>query len=182
MATRRGTAGGERFENLTVRGRVSNRRVASQRFGVVNRPFVRAANEGAFDTAMLIAERDFQMEHMLAMTLEAEMARLDDARMHRPHCHLVNLRAVHRYPLPHPRLGRRPAPGGSPATARKGSRRAWFGGTWHDTPLYERDRLPAGEPIAGPAIVEQADTTTIVPPGWTAVRDPAGNLLLARAR
>jgi N-methylhydantoinase A len=93
---------------------------------------------------------------------------------------IVNLRAVHRYPLPPPRLGRRPASGGSPAAARKGSRRAWFGGAWHDTSLYERDRLPAGEVIAGPAIVEQPDTTTIVPPRWTAVRDRAGNLLLAR--
>jgi N-methylhydantoinase A len=47
--------------------------------------------------------------------------------------------------------------------------------------VYERSRLPAGEPIAGPAIVEQADTTTVVPPGWAAVGDPAGNLVIRRA-
>jgi N-methylhydantoinase A len=33
-----------------------------------------------------------------------------------------------------------------------------------DTPRYERDRLPVEEPIAGPAIILQADSTTIVPP------------------
>jgi N-methylhydantoinase A len=93
---------------------------------------------------------------------------------------IVNLRAVHRYPLPHPRPARRPALGGSLAAARKGARRAWLGGAWHDTPVYERGRLPDGSTVTGPAIVEQADTTTIVPPGWAAHRDPAGNLLLAR--
>jgi len=104
-------------------------------------------------------------------------------RHHRPEdpVEIVNLRAVHRYPLPHPRVGRQPAAGGPSGPARKGTRRAWFDGAWHDTPLYERGRLPAGVAIAGPAIVEQADTTTIVPPGWTALPDPAGNLLLGRS-
>ena len=34
--------------------------------------------------------------------------------------------------------------------------------------LYERDRLDVGATIAGPAIVEQFDATTVIPPGWTA--------------
>ena len=44
-------------------------------------------------------------------------------------------------------------------------RKAWFAETgFTATPVYERDRLPAACRITGPAIIEQMDTTTIVPP------------------
>ncbi|MFP4125474.1 MAG: hydantoinase/oxoprolinase family protein [Alphaproteobacteria bacterium] len=49
------------------------------------------------------------------------------------------------------------------------------------TPLYERDRLPVGRPFDGPAIVLQADATTVVPPGWRAVAEARGNLVLTRS-
>jgi N-methylhydantoinase A len=101
---------------------------------------------------------------------------------HRPEdpVEIVNLRAVHRYPLPQPRLVP-PAVSGTRESALKGTRPVYFEGTWHPTPIYERGRLPAGAPVAGPAIVEQPDTTTVVPPGWVAEGDLAGNLLLRRA-
>ncbi|MBI4010688.1 MAG: hydantoinase/oxoprolinase family protein [Candidatus Rokubacteria bacterium] len=101
---------------------------------------------------------------------------------HRPEdpVEIVNLRAVHRYPLPRPRLARAAPATGGRAGAVKGTREAWFDGAWRTTTLYERSRLPAGEPVAGPAIVEQADTTTLVPLGWAAVGDPAGNLIMRR--
>jgi N-methylhydantoinase A len=46
--------------------------------------------------------------------------------------------------------------------------------------IYERARLPRGARLAGPAIVEQSDTTTVIPPGVTALVDDAGNLRLRR--
>jgi len=46
------------------------------------------------------------------------------------------------------------------------------------TPVYARERLPRGAAFAGPAIVEQYDTTTYVAPGWHASVDALGNLLL----
>jgi N-methylhydantoinase A len=46
------------------------------------------------------------------------------------------------------------------------------------TPVYRRPQLPTGMPIAGPAIVEQADTTTVIEPGQTAVLDAAQNLVV----
>jgi N-methylhydantoinase A len=49
-----------------------------------------------------------------------------------------------------------------------------------DTTFYRRALLPVGEPFAGPAIVLQKDSTTVIPPGWSAVVDPAGNLLLTQ--
>ena len=50
-----------------------------------------------------------------------------------------------------------------------------------DTPLYQRELLAADNRIAGPALVVQLDTTTVVPPGWQGEVDAYGNLLLAMA-
>jgi N-methylhydantoinase A len=49
------------------------------------------------------------------------------------------------------------------------------------TSIYDRARLPLGARVPGPAIVEQPDTTTVIPPGRAAVVDPAGNLRIRRA-
>jgi len=46
------------------------------------------------------------------------------------------------------------------------------------TPFYERELLRAGDHIEGPAIIEQYDTTTVVPPGLTAEVDRFGNIAI----
>jgi N-methylhydantoinase A len=46
--------------------------------------------------------------------------------------------------------------------------------------LYERGSLAADQRIDGPAVIEQMDTTTIVPPGFSALAHPSGNLFLYR--
>jgi len=46
--------------------------------------------------------------------------------------------------------------------------------------IYHRAAMPAGMRFAGPAIVEQDDTTTLVEPGWQGVVLDNGNLLLTR--
>jgi N-methylhydantoinase A len=68
----------------------------------------------------------------------------------------------------------------APKHALKGVRAAQFDGKG-DTRcrLYERDRLPPGTRIAGPAIVEQFDATTVVPQGWSAEVDRFRNLVLS---
>jgi N-methylhydantoinase A len=45
-------------------------------------------------------------------------------------------------------------------------RRVWFDG-WRDTAVYDRTDLPARWSFVGPAIIEEAGGTTIVPPGWS---------------
>jgi N-methylhydantoinase A len=47
-----------------------------------------------------------------------------------------------------------------------------------ETTFYRRHLLPVGEAFAGPAIVLQKDSTTVIPPGCSAINDPAGNLIL----
>jgi N-methylhydantoinase A/oxoprolinase/acetone carboxylase beta subunit len=47
-----------------------------------------------------------------------------------------------------------------------------------ESTIYDRDRLAVGTSFAGPAIVEQFDATTVVPPGWHALVDRYGNLIL----
>ncbi len=47
-----------------------------------------------------------------------------------------------------------------------------------ETTFYLRDRLPIGERFSGPAVVLQRDSTTVVPPGSTALADDAGNLII----
>ena len=48
----------------------------------------------------------------------------------------------------------------------------------HDTPFNERSALRAGNFIAGPAVVEQLDSTTVVPPGTTARVLPDGAIII----
>ncbi|MBV9334862.1 MAG: hydantoinase/oxoprolinase family protein, partial [Solirubrobacterales bacterium] len=48
------------------------------------------------------------------------------------------------------------------------------------TQFYERDRLPIAQEIAGPAIVFHSDTTTLVPPRWSARAERTGILSLRR--
>jgi N-methylhydantoinase A len=56
---------------------------------------------------------------------------------------------------------------------------AWFDGVEHQTPIYARADLLAGQHITAPAIVGQDDTTTVVPPGFSIEVDAYGNLVIA---
>ncbi|MEW5922235.1 MAG: hydantoinase/oxoprolinase family protein [Bacillota bacterium] len=47
-----------------------------------------------------------------------------------------------------------------------------------DTTVYEREKIPVGSVITGPAVVEQFDSTTIIPPGLTAKVDEYLNIII----
>jgi 5-oxoprolinase (ATP-hydrolysing)/N-methylhydantoinase A len=49
--------------------------------------------------------------------------------------------------------------------ALKGTRKAWFDGGYQDAQVYDRYALAQGDKVAGPAIIEETESTTIVPPG-----------------
>ena len=61
------------------------------------------------------------------------------------------------------------------------SRDVWMpeAGGWVCCPVYARRGLPAGRRLNGPAILEQMDTTTLLPPGSEARVDRSGNLIVA---
>jgi len=94
----------------------------------------------------------------------------------------VNFRAVHRYPLPSPVVRPPARADGAAGDARVGERPAYFAPAgFVATQIYDRARLPLGARVTGPAIVEQVDTTTVIPPGHAARVDPSGNLRIGRA-
>ncbi|WP_394295395.1 hydantoinase/oxoprolinase family protein [Natronobacterium gregoryi] len=62
-----------------------------------------------------------------------------------------------------------------------GTREAHFPGTGpRETTVYERDRLAPGVTISGPAILEQAESTTVVPPTWAGEILTDGTLVMTR--
>jgi N-methylhydantoinase A len=67
-------------------------------------------------------------------------------------------------------------------SASKGQRDCWWEqfGAMHPTPVYDHARVGAGHSIAGPALLEGADTTVAVYPGWTAQMDDYGFLTLTK--
>ena len=88
---------------------------------------------------------------------------------------IVCIRLTATVPLPSAPF---PAPAdGRPAAQR--TRAASFDGVWHETPVHRE--LAVGDSFGGPAIVEFAESTCIVRPGWSATVDEAGALVLERA-
>ena len=59
--------------------------------------------------------------------------------------------------------------------------RFFYEGDWHDAGIYDRGRLGAEDVVAGPAIVSEMDSTTVVLPGYSATVDTVGNLLIQPA-
>jgi N-methylhydantoinase A len=67
------------------------------------------------------------------------------------------------------------------AQPRCGNRPVYFGGSFRDTPIYDRSTLPAGFRLDGPAVVEEFGSTTVVFPGqWLDVEE-RGILIVQRA-
>jgi N-methylhydantoinase A len=93
---------------------------------------------------------------------------------------LVNIRVVATGRLP--RMPELPPPAGSGTPApidRAGVHFARDGGLeTHATAFYERMRLPVGTRLEGPAVLLQADSTVVVPPGAGAEVLPSGDLLI----
>lgn len=91
---------------------------------------------------------------------------------------LVNLRVIAMGIIAKPDLPRIER-SGTLAGAKKAQRKVWFKDVgFIDTDIYERDRLPVGITFEGPAIVEQPDTTTVMPPRTRCRVDDYGNLVI----
>jgi N-methylhydantoinase A len=92
---------------------------------------------------------------------------------------VVALRLAALVSVTRPRLALEAKVGPEPSTnALRPSRKSFFGDQWHETAVYAREALRAGNRLEGPAIVEQYDATTVIPPEWVAEVDEYRNLRL----
>ena len=113
----------------------------------------------------------------LAMAFDAEHRRLFTFNMDAEH-EFVNLRAV--------ALGRVldipaleiEAGDGDPAAAKLRDHEVWADGGFQPAVIYDRSKLKASDRVQGPAIVVEMDSTTLVLPGFEAVVDRFGVILI----
>jgi 5-oxoprolinase (ATP-hydrolysing) len=76
---------------------------------------------------------------------------------------------------------RPPGRAGASGPAAESKARVFTGDRWAEVGLYRRQDLCPGDSIAGPAIIVEANATTVVEPGWRAAVNDAGCLVLTRA-
>lgn len=91
---------------------------------------------------------------------------------------LITLRAIATAPADRFALRKFERVGADPSDARVRHTQAYFDGTFLNTAVYDRERLRAGHQIAGPALVVQPDTTTVIHPGYVAEIDEHLSLLI----
>ncbi len=68
------------------------------------------------------------------------------------------------------------------AAGRESERPAWFAGAMRPCRVLWREGLSAGAAVPGPAVIESLESTTVVPPGWTARVADHGIIRLVRER
>ncbi|WP_033296354.1 hydantoinase/oxoprolinase family protein [Amycolatopsis jejuensis] len=94
---------------------------------------------------------------------------------------IVTWRVVSTGTLSEVRPARQPATG-EPPVPQAHRPVYWFEtGSYVDTAVYDRYRLAAGATVSGPAVVEERESTVLVPPGSTGVVDEYRNLLVTTA-
>ncbi len=86
---------------------------------------------------------------------------------------LVNLRATAVVERESPSVSYRTA-----GDAKKGSREVFFGDSFHEAPVFDRVGLAEGQAVEGPAILEQNESTVVVPPAWSGTVQADGTLAL----
>ena len=89
----------------------------------------------------------------------------------------VNLRVVAQGKLPGSRLSEKGMTSQKPSGP-VGTREVWFQGQAVQASVYERNNLMKDQIIAGPAIVEQLDSTIVIPPGFQGAVEDLGNLII----
>jgi N-methylhydantoinase A len=131
--------------------------------------------------------------HSLTVPFDGEVSELHDAFRARFHqefgvdreapTEISAVRVRLRVPVPHEDRGTI-AVRSRDTDARTGTRPAHFGPAsdhaYVDSAVYHRDRLAPGDVVEGPAIVEGAVDTVVVPPRWRAAVDARRGLELAR--
>jgi N-methylhydantoinase A len=111
--------------------------------------------------------RDFGDEHERTYGHQAQAEEVE----------CVALRVVARLPVE-----RRPGNTTARRASPSGKRDAYFGPQQGSTPTSVVSRAELAAPKQGPLIVEEYDSTCVVPPGWSAALDAQGNLVLSHEK
>jgi N-methylhydantoinase A len=91
---------------------------------------------------------------------------------------MVNLRAIVQGRAANVKIGTIEKGNSDASAALLGDTRVWVNGGWGDAKIYDRSRLRAGNVMAGPAIVIEMDSTTLVLPEYSGEVDAFGNILI----
>ena len=133
----------------------------------------------AFEVPMTLDLEGFRAGGLarLAQAFDTEHRRLFTFNMDAEH-EFVNLRAVALGPVLEIPALPIAAGDGDPSAAKLRDHEVWVDGGFRPAIIYDRARLRAGDRIAGPAIVVEMDSTTLVLPGFDAVVDSFGVILI----
>jgi N-methylhydantoinase A len=173
------------YQDLEAQARewLSAERVASDAQRLVRSADLRYAHQ-SFELTCSLADGRVTPERMreLVATFHREHRRLYTYDLLNAPVELVNLRVTAIGLLPRLNAKALGARAADPREALSGTRQVYFEEArgFLETPCYARDRLTPGMTLDGPAIVDQADSTTVVFPNFRARVDSAGNLILER--
>ena len=127
-----------------------------------------------------------RLDEAAIQQVQAEFDR-EYTRLYGRTCEGVDVQSMHWRTTvsgPRPELGPlQQSSGHTESVAEKGVREVRFERMEDEavrTPVYDRYALAAGFEAQGPAIVEEAESTSVIPPGWQVQRDDIGNLVIRR--
>ncbi len=109
---------------------------------------------------------------------EAFEARYREVYGHRPEDRPIELESLRVIASSRPEEEEIPETPEPYAAAAAGATRAWLGGGWRDVPVFDRASLRPGARLAGPALVFERHSATVVESGWEAAVDGSGALVL----
>lgn len=132
-------------------------------------------NEVTAELPMSVVERSDAAA--LRAAFEAAYEALYGIRLPEVEVEVVTWRLAARGPLPE--ASPVPAPGGVPAAPRT-HRRVAVEAEAPEVPVFDRAALPVGQRVAGPAVIEERETTLVVLRGWTATVHPTGAVIATR--
>lgn len=162
-----------RFEGMTSKGTDDMRRIGAtlHEINAVWSADMRYQNQEHTITVRLGGPEDLAADRMRVLFEETYRRRYGRS-MPDLAVDLVDIRvAIH---------GVGPRPDFSPLEARTAptatTRRAFFGDGWTECDVWQRDSLPAGFTLHGPAIIEETASTTVLHSGDSATVDDWGNL------
>ncbi len=180
---------------LEIRNAAATRPALERAFSNLQREGLKQMLEEGFAGNEIQIDRTLDMRYSgQSYELSVPYSRNYVAAFHRAHeqrygyadrarpCEVVNVRSRFTGRTPKPGLPKVKQGGASARGALISMARAWFADRRVPVPVYAREKLLAGNCIAGPAIVTEYSATSLIPPGWTGRVDVHGNILLERRR